>query len=70
MKIVTSTYPGFQESVTSIKKFKASNDLFSIMLNDGRIIHHTAKDAVLFKKWLLDNNIEDIANKNPNNSPL
>jgi hypothetical protein len=59
-KMIASTYPGFDESLASIKKFKSSGDLFSIMLTDGRIIHHTAKDVVSFKKWLLDNGIEDI----------
>jgi hypothetical protein len=59
-KMITSTYPGFDKSLASIKKFKSSGDLFSIMLTDGRIIHHTAKDELSFKKWLLDNGIEDI----------
>ncbi|MGF7082994.1 hypothetical protein [Mucilaginibacter sp. UYCu711] len=61
-KRITSTYPGFDESLASIKKFKSSGDLFSTMLTDGRIIHHTANGFISFKKWLLDNDKEDIGN--------
>jgi hypothetical protein len=61
-KMIVPTYPGFDEPLASIKKFKSSGDLFSIMLTDGHIIHHTANDFISFKKWLLDNGIEDIAN--------
>jgi hypothetical protein len=59
-KMVPSVYPGFDESLASIKKFKSSGDLFTIMLTDGRIIHYTAKDVISFKKWLIDKGIEDI----------
>jgi hypothetical protein len=58
---IAATYPGFEKSITVIKKFKSSGDLFSIMLWDGSIIHHTDKHPTLFRKWLIDNHIEDIA---------
>ena len=58
---LTDRYPGFDKPVSLIKKFKASGDLFTIMLWDGSIIHHTAQSPALFRKWLTDHRIEDIA---------
>lgn len=55
-----STYPGFDEPLAAIKKFKFTGDLFSIMLADGRITHYTADDEISIKAWLLDMGIEDI----------
>jgi len=55
-----STYPEFEYSANQLRKFIAVHDFFTIMLNDGRIIHFTAQDASSFRHWLLLNKIEDI----------
>lgn len=60
-----TTYPNFHYSSDELKKFTCAGSLFSIMLlNEDRIIHVEMKDNTnLFRKWLLDNSIEDISPK-------
>lgn len=53
-----TSYQGFNHSPSEIKKYKAASDLFTILLLDGSIIHHTAPDRITFKKWLDDNEVE------------
>lgn len=53
-------YRGFEYSAKELYKFIAVSDFFTIMLNDGRIIHYTAQDYQSFHQWLLDNKIKDI----------
>ncbi|MEN0053543.1 MAG: hypothetical protein AAGC65_07730 [Mucilaginibacter sp.] len=60
MKNIEKTFADFSESATNIKKFKAASDLFTIMLKNGRIVHYTSKEPLKFKKWLLENDVEDI----------
>lgn len=61
MEINTSDFPGFELPLSSVKKFKASADLFTFLLHDGTIVHRTITDPVSFKKWLEENGIENIA---------
>lgn len=55
-----SQFPDFTESIDQVKKFKASGDLFSLMLKDGSIVHYTSRNPEAFRQWLISNNIEDI----------
>ncbi|HEY0668475.1 MAG TPA: hypothetical protein VGD22_09890 [Sphingobacteriaceae bacterium] len=61
MKTLTSYhYVDFEQPADRLCKFHSSGDLFTILLKDGTIIHHTPKDTALFKKWLLEHKIVDI----------
>jgi hypothetical protein len=53
-----TSFQEFNHSPSEIKKYKTASDLFSILLIDGSIIHHTALDRIAFKKWLDDNEVE------------
>lgn len=53
-------FPDFDYPASKLSKFIAAGDIFTIMLNCGTVIHHTAKDKDLFKKWLLENKIQDL----------
>lgn len=55
-----SHYPEFEYAANELYKFIAVHEIFTIMLNDGRIIHFTAKDVDSFRQWLLKNKIQDI----------
>ncbi len=56
----TNHYPGFDHPAAQISKFLAATDFFTIMLENGDIIHFIPKDEVAFRKWLQENNIPDI----------
>jgi hypothetical protein len=53
-------YKGFEYPADHICKFIFALDFFTIMLIDGKIIHFTPDDPVLFRRWLTENKIEDI----------
>lgn len=55
-------YEGFEHSITEVKKYIRAGDIFTILLKDKRIIHHTIdiKEAGLFEKWLTAHNIVNI----------
>ncbi|WP_423147858.1 hypothetical protein [Rubrolithibacter danxiaensis] len=55
-----SHYPGFEYSIEQLYKFIAVHELFTIMLNDGRIIHFTPNDPDSFRQWLQKHQIQDI----------
>lgn len=56
------TYEGFNYPVTELTKYIRASDIFTIMLKDHSIIHHTIniKEADLFEKWLTTHNIFNI----------
>lgn len=60
MNNTTETFPGFDCPAEQLSKFIAAGDTFTMLLKDGSIVHHTTKQHVLFKEWLIKNNIEDI----------
>ena len=60
MKMTESPFADFKESASNIKKFKPSNQLFTLLLKDGRIIHYTTIEPKAFEKWLNENKIENI----------
>lgn len=51
---------GFEYPSHMIKKYISNLEMFTIMLVDGRIVHHIASDAEIFKNWLIINNIPDV----------
>ncbi|MBA3829952.1 MAG: hypothetical protein H0X33_13510 [Taibaiella sp.] len=53
-------YPGFNIPASQLSKFINATDLFTMMLKDKRVIHHTPENAENFRKWLLLNSVEDI----------
>lgn len=58
--LTTSQYPGFDYEIDQISKFLAVLDFFTIMLQDGQIVHFTPPSAGSFRQWLLEHNITDI----------
>lgn len=56
----TDTYPGFEYSSHLLHKFICAVDIFTILLKDGKIVHHRAQDMELFKSWLIAHRIENI----------
>lgn len=57
---LTDTYPGFEYSAHLLHKFIFAVDIFTILLKDGKIVHHRATDTELFRDWLIMHRIEDI----------
>lgn len=57
---VNNHYPGFEYSAADLSKFLAASKFFTIMLNNGRIIHFTPDDEKSFRHWLLLNKIIDM----------
>lgn len=53
-------YPGFEYSANQLHKFIGVLDFFTIIFNDGNIVHFTAKDANSFRQWLLLNQVKGI----------
>ena len=57
-------YPGFGHPANELRKYIKAVDCFTIMLNDGSIVHHEPDDPSLFTKWLKTHCVEDIRAKN------
>jgi len=53
-------FPGFDYPSSELIKFLTVSDSFTIMLKNGDIIHFSTEDEMLFKKWLIDNNVVDM----------
>lgn len=53
-------FPGFDFPASELIKFLTVSDSFTIMLKNGDIIHFSTEDEMLFKKWLIDNNVVDM----------
>jgi hypothetical protein len=54
------SYPGFEYPAHLLRKFICAVDIFTILLKDGKIVHHRAKDTQLFRRWLIAHLVEDI----------
>lgn len=63
MKDTSQEFAGFEYPVTELAKYIRAGDIFTILLKNGSIIHHTIKEQELFEKWLLNNKIENIKQK-------
>ena len=53
-------YEGLEHAAKNIQKFVAAAGMFTLSMKDGKIIHHTPKDPVAFRTWLLAHNVKDI----------
>lgn len=53
-------YPDFKYSAGELSKFLAATEFFTIMLKNGDIVHFTPKNVNEFRKWLLENKVQDI----------
>lgn len=55
-------YHGFGYSITQVEKYIRAGEIFTILLNDKRIVHHTIamKEADLFEGWLIAHSIVNI----------
>ena len=53
-------FAAFPHPASELIKFIAAGDIFTIMLKNGEIIHHTPLDKHQFKKWLRNHGIIDI----------
>ncbi|QNK64984.1 hypothetical protein H7F33_13370 [Pedobacter sp. PAMC26386] len=60
MNNATDTYPGFEYPAHLLRKFICAVDIFTILLKDGKIIHHRAENTDLFRGWLTAHLVEDI----------
>ncbi|SDW51381.1 hypothetical protein SAMN05444410_103165 [Hydrobacter penzbergensis] len=53
-------YPDFEYTAGQLSKFLAATEFFTIMLKNGDIVHFTPKNVNEFRKWLLENKVQDI----------
>ena len=59
--IMTNPYfSGFEHSAAQIRRFLQTHKTFTLLLSEGRIVHHEAEDAIRFRTWLLTHQIEDV----------
>ncbi|MBB5634552.1 hypothetical protein HDE68_000437 [Pedobacter cryoconitis] len=54
------SYPGFEYPVHLLRKFICAVDIFTILLQDGKIVHYRAADTNRFRSWLIAHQVEDI----------
>ncbi|WP_118975782.1 hypothetical protein [Taibaiella koreensis] len=47
-----ASFPGFGYPATSLKRFQETAGAYSILLQNGNIVHFEPKDPVAFKNWL------------------
>lgn len=52
-------YPGFGYAAKELYQFLAAYDYFTIILEDGDVIHFTASNPDDFRNWLDAHNIQD-----------
>jgi hypothetical protein len=55
-----SYFPGFDYPSSDLLRFLTASDFFAIILNNGDIVYFSPEDEMLFKKWLIDNNVVDM----------
>lgn len=57
-----ATYPEFEYRASELKKYIEAVGMFSILLNNGEIVHFMPVCSTDFRKWLRCNNIINIRN--------
>lgn len=62
-KLTSGSFPDFDYHVAQIIKYIRADEIFTIMLKDGSIIHHITQQHDLFEKWLMENDIINIKNQ-------
>lgn len=53
-------YPNFEYLAEEVKKYLSTSGFFTIMLKNGKIIHHFPEDMNNFQTWLEQNEVVDI----------
>lgn len=53
-------FPNLDISLNQIKRFKETIGFFSMLLEDGSIVHHSPEDKERFRNWLLTNEVPEI----------
>lgn len=55
-------FAGFEHSITEVERYIRAGDIFTFLLKDRRIVHHTTdmKEADLFENWLKTHNVINI----------
>ncbi|MHA4740630.1 hypothetical protein [Dyadobacter sp. MSC1_007] len=53
-------FPGFQYKSEQIIRFLQSGYTFTILLDNGKIIHHQPKDVNAFGAWLMAHHVPNI----------
>jgi len=57
----SATFPGFNHRAEDLSAYGLSLEVFFISLTSGEIIRFVAPDPEVFKKWLNDNGVRNIA---------
>lgn len=60
MTMTNPYFSGFEHSAAQIRRFLQTHKTFTLLLSEGRIVHHEAEDAARFRTWLLTHQIEDV----------
>jgi hypothetical protein len=58
--IPNPTYPNFDHSASEIKKYIEASSIFSILLTNGEIVHHTPVQVDEFREWLTSHKVTKI----------
>ncbi len=58
--VLKNRYPNFEYLAEELKKYASTSCFFTIMLKNGKIIHHFPEDMNNFKTWLEQNEVVDI----------
>ncbi|TLU99389.1 hypothetical protein [Dyadobacter luticola] len=53
-------FPEFDYCIVQLKRFIHAYKVFTILLTDGRIVHHQPQNVSDFHKWLVQHGIEDL----------
>ncbi len=53
-------FQGFNHSISDVVRFLPSHDFFTIMLKNGKIVHHSPEDYHAFLAWLRSHQIPDV----------
>jgi hypothetical protein len=55
-------FPGFEHCVVQLRKYIQAYQVFTILLTDGRIVHHQPQNVTEFHNWLLLHEVENLRN--------
>jgi hypothetical protein len=53
-------FPEFEYCIVQLKKYIHACTVFTILLTDGRIVHHQPSNVTDFQDWLLQHGIENL----------
>jgi len=56
----TTSYPAFEHSADTLKRYIEAAGIFTILLKDGTITHYFPENVIEFRSWLEKHNIQDV----------